>query len=130
MRSSIIGFQGLGTHNNKTCEGDQQYPPIPLAFRCALRPCVKTLKATMINGQYVETEVSRDYLHRATMDGFELALDKVFVNGSWVPCRSSDTETGENSWPVDLPEPMETQMSATEWHTPGNGSLWYQPHCI
>lgn len=45
----------------------------PLCFRCALRLCLKTLKATMINGQCAESEVSRDYLHRTAMDGFELA---------------------------------------------------------
>ncbi|OAA60178.1 hypothetical protein LEL_10801 [Akanthomyces lecanii RCEF 1005] len=132
IRSSILDFQGLAELKDKSCTPKQRCPMIPFAFQCSLRPCVKTFKATMINQQYKETEVSREYLHRTSLHSFQLAMDRVFVNGSWVNCSSSTNLTEEHSFQVLLPEPKDVQMEPALPHPPllANGSVWYPPHCV
>ncbi|CEJ83115.1 hypothetical protein VHEMI03142 [[Torrubiella] hemipterigena] len=131
-RSSILEFRALAALEKKNCTGPQDCSSTPFAFQCSLRPCAKTFKASMKDGKYKETEVSREYMHRSMTYAYEIALNRTIVNGTWVNCSPSDNETETNSYQYALPEPPDIQLQPIGPHPPvqPNASVWYPRHCV
>ncbi|CEJ93566.1 hypothetical protein VHEMI09146 [[Torrubiella] hemipterigena] len=117
--TSLVSFQGMAG----MLENGSLYPR---AFDCSLRPCVRSLSATVVNGKYAEKEHSRQYLHYlASTRQFELALNCTRINGTWHTCKSSATETATHNMQAT---PWELQQDA-HLTKANNTGRWYEPKC-
>lgn len=118
-RTSLVSFQGMAG----MLENDSLHPR---AFDCGLRPCVRSLSATVINGKYAEKEHSRQYLHYLdSTRQFELVLNRTRINGTWHTCTSSATETATHNMQAT---PWELQQDA-HLTDANNTGRWYEPKC-
>ncbi|EGX96760.1 hypothetical protein CCM_01418 [Cordyceps militaris CM01] len=117
-KTSIFNFQGLAyTTETPDCVAQENCTWTPMAFDCSLRP--------VTNGRYIETELSRDYLHFLNVSTpFQLAVDKVFIDGAWMDCAGEESRSDTNTVQILLPASQDILNTSAE-----PPSLWYPQGC-
>lgn len=131
-RTNLFDFQGMAFVSN---ESDCKYPSNckfePFAFDCSFRPCIKTFSANVTNGIYTEEERSREYLHYidAPWYYFQKAVNRTFINGTWMDCTSQKARSDTHTAQVVLPEfqYLDPNSLSSNDDLP---SVWYQPECV
>lgn len=132
-RTSVADLLGISKGlKDPNCDPDSipACEAAEFAFRCGLQPCAKTYKAGFFDGEYHETEISRQPLHYVPPFGkFELALNQTFYNGNWKECHGTATKTKTNTEQVSSPEsqkfPDQNAVPYSSFPT-----LWYPPECV
>ncbi|PQK16784.1 hypothetical protein BB8028_0006g11030 [Beauveria bassiana] len=109
---------------------DKNSDLIPVAFDCALRPCVVSFNASVQNGKYAEIEFARHYLDAVPFDhSFQLATSSAVVNGSRQTCTASEEKTATNSVHVLLPASAPRRSTGLDDGDKLPGK-WYTPECV
>lgn len=128
-RTNLFDFQGMAVVSNDTnCEYPSPCTFVPFAFDCSFRPCVKTFSANVTNGMYTEEEQSREYLHYidAPEYYFQKAVDRTFINGTWMDCKSQKSPSDSHTVQVITPDFQYKSFSLSD----ALPSVWYQPECV
>lgn len=136
-RTSLVDFQGIANIPNRAeCPSNSGLIDCDilgqLAFDCSLRPCVKTIRASITNHKYTEEEVARAYMHAASnvkggSGKFQLGLNRTFINGTWETCQGQ--RNASESHPIEVAVyPTLTDKEIQDGTAPA--PLFYPEECV
>ena len=127
--TTLLSIQGIALV--KPTPQDNKSDLVPMAFDCALRPCVISFNASVQNGKYAETEIARQYLHAIPFDkSFQLVTSSAVVNRSRQSCVASDEKTVTNSAHVLLPASASSKSTGLDDDGSSLPGKWYMPECV
>jgi hypothetical protein len=104
----LITIDGIMLNVDDDCdvETSENCPKHPWAFRCAIYPCIKTMRANIVNSKLKEEVIGTSSLRRTNETAVEvttsvnltwsLAIDRVLRNGAWASCSPTPSMTNTN----------------------------------